>query len=101
MAAHYTYIYISVQSASEKCVFINGAGCKADVAALSELVVHFAALRIPFCLSVAIREKTIIVRIIRAAHTKFKSGWSAVCTENALFPFQQRLISRPYFFFSF
>ncbi len=51
--------FFSDKSASGKCVLVAGAGCRADVAVLSELLVHFAALRIPFCVSVEIREQTI------------------------------------------
>ncbi len=68
------FFFFSAKSASEKCVFVNGAGCTADAAVLSELIVHFAALRIPFCASVKIREQRTITIIssqwiIRAAHT--------------------------------
>lgn len=38
-------------------MFVNGSA--ADVAVLSELLVHFAVLRIPFCVGVQIREQTI------------------------------------------
>lgn len=62
MAAHFLFFFSPAKSASEKCVFFfNGVGCKADMAVLSELLVHFAALRIPFCVSVEIREQTITV----------------------------------------
>lgn len=52
---------VTMAAPSEKCVFVNGAGCEADVAALTELLVHFAALRIPFCVNVEIREQTISI----------------------------------------
>lgn len=54
-------LFFSEISASEIFVFVDDAGCKADVAALSELLVHFSALRIPFCVSSEIREQTITV----------------------------------------
>lgn len=41
--------------------FVDGGGCKADITSLSELLVHFSTLRIPFCVSAEIREQTITV----------------------------------------
>lgn len=69
MAASFFLFFFSAKSPSEKCVFINGVGCCRAFRARCP----FAALRIPFCVSVEIRERTISVfslqRIIRAAHT--------------------------------
>lgn len=71
MAAHFLF-FPQWNQPVKKCVFVNGVGCKADMAVLSELLVHFAALRIPFCVSIEIREQTITVIssqwITRAAH---------------------------------
>lgn len=68
----FSFFSFPVKSASEKRAFVDGVGCKADVAVLSEPHVHFAALTIPFCVSVKIRERTITIislqGIPRAAH---------------------------------
>lgn len=44
----FSFFSFPVKSACEKRVFVDGVGCKADMAVLSELHVHFAALRILF-----------------------------------------------------
>lgn len=72
MVAHFLFSPPVKSASKKKSVFVNGVGCKADMAVLSELLIHFAALRIPFCVSIEIREQTITVIssqwITRAAH---------------------------------